>query len=294
MEEQLVPLGRVQQVLRDLVGVRLGRGTLVRGIQQASAALAPVEAQLTAARRLAPVLPSDETGVRRSGRLVWMQVASTSRLTRYAVHAKRGGEATDAMGMLPDYTRVSVHGGLQTYHWYTRCRHALCNIHHLHELTFLEEHYQQPWATAMKGVLLEMKAAVGHAPSGTPSEERDAPDGDVGGALAFRIAMGWRGAHHSRSDPLVGAGPHGTWPKCLPVRVPPQWSVGECASARSPETAHPHRGQVPGSTVTQPRRAARRQGPRRRRTRADTRRHAQTVATRTMPHVRCGDLQAYS
>ncbi len=30
VEEQLVPLGRVQQLLRDLVGVRLGRGTLVR------------------------------------------------------------------------------------------------------------------------------------------------------------------------------------------------------------------------------------------------------------------------
>ena len=62
-----MPLGRVQQVLRDLVGVRLGRGTLVRWIQQASATLAPVEAQLTAALRQAPVLHSDETGVRRGG-----------------------------------------------------------------------------------------------------------------------------------------------------------------------------------------------------------------------------------
>ena len=104
VEEQLVPLGRVQQLLRDLVGVRLGRGTLVRWIQQASATLAPVEAQLTAALRRAPVLHSDETGVRRGGTLAWVHVASTPTLTRYAVHAKRGSEATDAMGILPDFT----------------------------------------------------------------------------------------------------------------------------------------------------------------------------------------------
>jgi transposase len=38
---------------------------------------------------------------------------------------------------------VSVHDGWKPYHRYTRCRHALCNIHHLRELTYLEEQYQQ-------------------------------------------------------------------------------------------------------------------------------------------------------
>ena len=153
VEEQLVPLGRVQQLLRDLVGVRLGRGTLVRWIQQASATLAPVEAQLTAALQRAPVLHSDETGVRRGGKLAWVHVASTPTLTRYAVQATRGSEATDAMGILPTSTGVSMHDGFTTYRRYTRCRHALCNIHHLRELTFLEEQYQQPWATEMKALL---------------------------------------------------------------------------------------------------------------------------------------------
>ena len=163
VEEQLIPLGRVQQVLRDLVGVRLGRGTLVRWIQQASATLAPVEAELTAALRRVPVLHSDETGVRRGGTLAWVHVACTPTLTRYAVHAKRGSEATDAMGILPDFTGVSVHDGFKTYQRYARCRHALCNIHHLRELTFVEEQYQQPWATELKTLLLELKAATEQA-----------------------------------------------------------------------------------------------------------------------------------
>jgi transposase len=157
VEELLLPLGRVQRLLADLLGMRLGRGTLVRWIGQAAATLAPVEADLTAALRQTPVLHSDETSVRRAGKLAWVQVASTSRLTRYAVHAKRGREATDAMGILPNFTGVSMHDGWTTSRTSTTCRHALCNIHHLREVTFLEEQYEQAWATQMKTLLLEMK-----------------------------------------------------------------------------------------------------------------------------------------
>jgi transposase len=111
----------------------------------------------------APVLHVDETGVRRGGRLAWAHVASTTWLTHYAVHAKRGSEATDAVGILPNFTGVSVHDGWKPYWRYTHCRHALCNIHHLRELTFLEEQYQQTWAKALKTLLREMKAAVEQA-----------------------------------------------------------------------------------------------------------------------------------
>ncbi len=163
VEQQLVPYGRVQQLLADLLGAQLSLGTLVQWVQQGAATLAPVEAAIKAALQRAPVLHSDETGVRRAGTLAWAHVASTKRLTHYAIHAKRGTAATDAIGILPGYTGVSVHDGWVPYRAYQQCRHALCNIHHLRELTFLEEQYQQGWAKEFKALLLAVKAAVDQA-----------------------------------------------------------------------------------------------------------------------------------
>ena len=163
VEQQHLPLGRAQQLLADLLGMRLGRGTLVSWVQQAARVLEPVERQIKAALAHAPVLHHDETGVRRAGQLAWAHVTSTRRLTHYAIHPKRGQEAMDAIGILPTYQGVSVHDGWDSYRVYTACRHALCNVHHLRELTFLEEQYAQAWACDLKALLREMKAATDHA-----------------------------------------------------------------------------------------------------------------------------------
>jgi transposase len=163
VEQQHLPLGRVQQLLSDLWRMRLGRGTLVSWVRQAAQVLAPVERHIKTALTQAPVLHHDETGVRRAGALAWAHVTSTSRLTHYAVHPKRGCEALETIGILPNFAGVSVHDGWGSYRAYTACRHALCNVHHLRELTFLEEQYQQAWAADMKMLLREMKAATDQA-----------------------------------------------------------------------------------------------------------------------------------
>ena len=178
VEQQHLPLGRVQQLLSDLWRLRLGRGTLVSWIQQAAQILEPVEQHIKTALAYAPVLHHDETGVRRAGKLAWAHVTSTSRLTHYAIHPQRGREALEAIGILPTYQGVSVHDGWGSYRLYTACRHALCNVHHLRELTFLEEQYQQAWATEMKALLREMKAATDFARRGghvrlPPAERAD-------------------------------------------------------------------------------------------------------------------------
>jgi len=177
VQQQLVPFGRVRELLGDLLGAQLSVGTLVAWVGQAATALEPVEAAIKAALSQAAVLHSDETGVRQAGRLAWAHVASTHRLTHYGLHAKRGAEATEAIGILPRFRGVSVHDGWKPYRAHLACRHALCNIHHLRELTFLEDQYQQTWAKDLKDLLRQMKAATEQARAvGAPSllpAERD-------------------------------------------------------------------------------------------------------------------------
>jgi transposase len=103
MEQQLLPYARIRQLLSDLFGVHVSLGTLVRWVRQAAQTLAPVEAQIKVALGRASVLHSDETGRRQAGRLAWAHVSSTSRLTHYAIHPKRGSEATAAIGILPRF-----------------------------------------------------------------------------------------------------------------------------------------------------------------------------------------------
>lgn len=68
-----------------------------------------------------------QDSLRQCGHLAWAHVASTNRLTHYAVHPKRGAEATEAIGILPAYTGVSLHDGWKPYRAHTHCRpQTLC------------------------------------------------------------------------------------------------------------------------------------------------------------------------
>ena len=55
-----------------------------------------------------------------------------------------------------------MHDGLKSYQSYGFTQ-AWCNVHHLRELTFLDEELKQPWARAMKELLLSMKHEVEQA-----------------------------------------------------------------------------------------------------------------------------------
>jgi len=65
----------------------------------------------------------------------------------------------------PQFRGRAVHDGLTSYGQYTQCAHALCNAHHLRELTFVEEQLGQGWAKDLGDLLREIKQAVDNARS---------------------------------------------------------------------------------------------------------------------------------
>jgi len=162
VQQQLLPYERACEVMQDLLGPTMSEGTLQTLVQRCAERLCPVEEQIKAALAQADVLHQDETGLYVAGKRHWMHVSATEQLTHYAVHAKRGHEALDAIGILADFHGVSVHDGWQSY-WRYACQHGLCNVHHLRELIFLYEVLQQIWAGQMKELLLDMKSAVEQA-----------------------------------------------------------------------------------------------------------------------------------
>lgn len=160
IEQQLLPWARACEVLSDLLGIQMSEGTLAKVIERCAHHLSPVEEQIKQALIEAQVLHQDETGLYVKGERRWLHVSSTAHLTHYAVHTKRGREALDAIGILPFFKGTSVHDGWRSYFLYEDCSHALCNVHHLRELVFIAEHYQQEWAASMKALLLKMKDRV--------------------------------------------------------------------------------------------------------------------------------------
>ena len=160
---QLLPMERTAEILADVFGCEtFSEGTLDNAVADCSAGLAEVEQSIKTGLEQADVVHIDETGLEVGGKLNWLHVVGTASLTHYGWAATRGSTGANAIGLLPRLQGIGVHDGLESY-WRYSWLHALCNGHHLRELTFVEEQFGQPWASDLKELLREIKRAVDEA-----------------------------------------------------------------------------------------------------------------------------------
>jgi len=156
---QLIPYQRVQEQFQDQFQLPISVGALFEFNQQAYALLEQFELNLIAKMLLSPVLHADETGINIGGKNHWLHCISNTQWTLYYAHAKRGAEAMISKNVLPRFTGILCHDHWKPY-FQLHCLHALCNAHHLRELTFAEEQDQQTWAKHMRELLIEIEQVV--------------------------------------------------------------------------------------------------------------------------------------
>nr|WP_268245056.1 IS66 family transposase [Saccharospirillum salsuginis] len=159
---QLLPYERIQSMFTDQYGIPLSAGSLVNFNRDACSRLAPFEGLAREWLTAEPLLHADETGLNVDGKRQWLHVLSAPKCTLFSLSPKRGTEAMNAMGVLPVYKRTLVHDHWKPYYTYA-CLHALCNAHHLRELTYAHEEDGQRWAKNMHTLLLELRDAVERA-----------------------------------------------------------------------------------------------------------------------------------
>ncbi len=160
-QQHHVPLERTAEILEDLYDQSVSEGTIVAACNQVAERVEPVyqaiKAELIETKDTAHF---DETGARIEKKLWWLHVVCTSLLTYYAVHQNRGSKALDAIGIFPVFKGTAMHDAYRSYFQYPSVINALCNAHHLRELIFIQEQYQQTWVFDMQKLLLEIKDAV--------------------------------------------------------------------------------------------------------------------------------------
>jgi transposase len=160
-EYQFVPLERTTEVIEDLYQQPVAEGTVVAADVSVAQQVAPVNEKVkTHLIHTEEPVRFDETGVRLGGKLNWLHSASTEQATYYEIHSRRGSEAMDSIGILPERTGWSIHDYWKAYLKYSKTKHGLCNAHNIRDLIFIIESEKQSWAGEMLALLLKIKQTV--------------------------------------------------------------------------------------------------------------------------------------
>ena len=151
-QNHAVSVQRTAALMNDFFGLPVSQATVVKAALAGAHILQPTVQGIGQVAVSSAVLHADESGIRVAKKLHWLHVLAADTLTWMGCHPKRGTEAFEALALLQQFRGVLVHDGWIPYKALP-CQHALCNAHHLRELTYLSEEQGQAWAGDMIEVL---------------------------------------------------------------------------------------------------------------------------------------------
>lgn len=170
---QLLPYKRVQEYFSDQLQIPISEGSIYNFNVQAYTLLTDFEKLSQQQLIQASLNHVDETGININGKRHWLHCASNLQWTHYFPHEKRGLEAMNEAGILPEFKGILCHDHWKPYYRFN-VTHSLCNAHHLRELTRAWEQDSQQWAQSMEQLLRDINHAVensGGSLSKTDSEK---------------------------------------------------------------------------------------------------------------------------
>jgi transposase len=156
-QNHAVSVQRTAALMKDFFGLAVSQATVVKAAQASADILRPTVQDIGQAIARSAVAHADESGLRVARTLHWLHVLASETLTWVGCHPKRGGEAFESLALLQQFRGVLVHDGWMPYKA-LECQHALCNQHHLRELTYLLEECGQAWA----GDMIELLTHANH------------------------------------------------------------------------------------------------------------------------------------
>jgi transposase len=159
---QLIPYNRIEETFLDQAGIPVGGGSIFNFNEEAYEKLEAFDAIARSKLINSDVCHADETGINIDGKRRWLHCVSNDDWTYFLPHEKRGVDAMNEMGILPNFHGILCHDHWKPYFKFD-CEHALCNAHHLRELQRAWEQDHQEWARDTRALLLEINKAVDDA-----------------------------------------------------------------------------------------------------------------------------------
>ena len=169
---QLVPYNRIQDHFADQLHIPISEGSIFNFNKQAHRLLGDFGSRVKDELADSDVAHADETGINIGGKRHWLHCLSNNSWTFYHPHERRGLDAMNDMGVLPKFNGILCHDHWKPYYRFD-CTHALCNAHHLRELTRAWEQNAQQWAQKLKNLLETINRKVADAGGALDAKESE-------------------------------------------------------------------------------------------------------------------------
>jgi len=169
---QLIPYNRIQDYFSDQLNIPVSEGSIFNFNKEAFGLLADFENRVKNELAISNLAHADETGINIGGDRKWLHSFSNPHWTYFYPHQKRGKDAMDEIGILPLFNGTLCHDHWKPYYKFD-CTHALCNAHHIRELTRAYEQDGQKWAKKMKKLLETINISVNDAGGVLNSKESE-------------------------------------------------------------------------------------------------------------------------